>query len=264
MIHRASGRSNGPFVAVNCAALPSELVESELFGHVRGAFTGARADRRGRFVEADQGSIFLDEISEMPAGAQAKILRVIETREVTPVGASRTYSVDCTIIAASNRDLETMAADGSLRQDLLYRLNVVTFHLPPLRERTQDIPLLADHFLARFAGETGSVPKRLERDSLKLLCAYSFPGNIRELKNLMERVNIYCERSVVTVADLKPLLPAAARGGRRSLKEAMAEFEREYLEAAIARHGGNMTEAARELGIERSLLYKKLRRLEEG
>ncbi len=263
MIHRAGPRANGPFVAVNCAAIPAELVESELFGHIRGSFTGARADRKGKFVEADQGSIFLDEISEMPAEAQAKILRVLETRQVTPVGASKTTTVDCTIIAASNRNLERMVAEGTFRQDLLYRLNVVSFTLPPLRERKSDIPLLAAHFLGRFADDTGTAPKQLDSEAMKMLCAYDFPGNIRELKNLMERVSIYCDRAVVTRLDLKPLLPPNAAGNsRRSLKEAVQEFEREYIETAIRRNDGNMTETAKELKVERSLLYKKIKRLE--
>lgn len=263
MIHRAGSRSNGPFVAVNCAALPSELVESELFGHIRGSFTGARADRKGKFIEADLGSIFLDEISEMPSEAQAKILRVIETRQVTPVGSSKTVTVDCTIIAASNRNLEQMVAEGTFRQDLLYRLNVVTFALPPLRERKQDIPLLATHFLARFAEDTGLPAKRLDNEALKFLCSYDFPGNIRELKNLMERVNIYCDAPIITRRDLKPLLPPMRVGKPKALKDALLEFEREYIDAAIRRNDGSMAEAAKELGVERSLLYKKVKRLEE-
>ncbi len=262
MIHRAGSHRDGPFVPVNCAALPSELVESELFGHVKGAFTGASANRQGKFVQADRGSIFLDEISEMPLEAQAKILRVLETREVTPVGSNKTVTVDCTVIAASNRDLQTMIDEKTFREDLLYRLNVVQFNLPPLRDRLSDIPLLAFHFLNKFATESGSPPKKLNEPALSLLQHYKFPGNIRELKNLMERVNIYVDRDTVTSADIKRLMPGRERRDDRTLREAVDDFERDYIEEAIARNDGNISQAAQELGVERSLIYKKLKKNE--
>ncbi|MEW5993582.1 MAG: sigma-54 dependent transcriptional regulator [Candidatus Zixiibacteriota bacterium] len=261
MIHRSSRYSDGPFVAVNCAALPSELVEAELFGHTAGAFTGAGKSRPGRFVQANRGSVFLDEISEMPPDAQAKILRAVETRTITPVGSDKTAPIECNIIAASNRDLERMASEGRFRQDLLYRLNVVQFRLPPLRERREDIPLLAEYFLARFASETKTAVRKLSDDALKLLMSFEFPGNTRELKNLMERVNIYCEGDAVEIEDLESLLPQALPGAPSTLKEAVAEFERQYIKAAVARSKGNVAQAARELGIERSHLYKKTRKL---
>jgi two-component system nitrogen regulation response regulator NtrX len=264
MIHRHSRKADGPFIAVNCAALPSELVESELFGHTAGAFTGASGSRKGRFQEADHGSVLLDEISEMPMDAQAKVLRLIETRQVTPVGSDKTVSIDCNIIAASNKDLGAMAKEGRFREDLLYRLNVVEFRIPSLREHREDIPLLARHFLARFADETGTTQKELSENAIRLLTSHDFPGNIRELKNLMERVNIYCESHRVGVDDIKPLMPRMQTDEIASLKEAVSRFEKDYIESAIAASGGNIAEAARKLGIERSHLYKKLKKHERG
>ena len=261
MIHRHSRNVDGPFIAVNCAALPSELVESELFGHVKGAFTGAANDRAGRFVEADRGTIFLDEISEMPAEAQAKILRVIETRQVTPVGSDKVMTVDCVIIAASNRDLEQMVAVGKFRQDLYYRLNVVTLSLPPLRERPTDIALLAEHFLRRFAVESGVGGKRLEPDAIASLQRLPFRGNVRELKNLIERVNIYCDDLTLSAGDLAPFMPQLPVDEATTLKEAMERSERAHIKAAIDRNAGNVAEAARQLGLERSHLYKKMKKL---
>ncbi|HKK21713.1 MAG TPA: sigma-54 dependent transcriptional regulator, partial [candidate division Zixibacteria bacterium] len=260
MVHRNSRFSSGPFVAVNCAALPADLVESELFGHTAGAFTGAGKARKGRFVEADRGSIFLDEISEMSPDAQAKILRVVEYKAITPVGSDKTTSVDCNIIAASNRDLAGMVSDGSFRQDLLYRLNVVQFQLPPLRERRGDIPLLVDYFLRKFSRETKTPVKKLAPDALSYLKSLKYPGNIRELKNLVERLNIYCADDTIRLTDVKVLMPSYGTSAAQSLKEAVGAFEQEYIEAAIARNDGNMAQAARELGLERSHLYKKVRK----
>ncbi len=263
MLHRASHR-DGAFVAVNCAAIPMDLFESELFGHVKGAFTGATADRKGRFVEADRGSLFLDEITETPPEAQAKLLRALETKHITPVGADREISIDCNLIAASNRDIEKMIAEGAFREDLYYRLNVIQIDLPPLRERPDDIPVLASHFLTRFAGEAGSTIKTLDPGAVELLRKYRFPGNVRELKNLMERVNIYCERDTIRAADLRGLMPPVRESKTRRLKDAVQDFEREYIERAIARNDGNMTETARQLGIERSHLYKKIAKYDKS
>ncbi len=259
-IHRGSLRADGPFVSVNCAALPSELVESELFGHVAGAFTGATRDRSGRFVEADGGTIFLDEIGDMPPAAQAKILRVIENGEVSPVGSDRTTTVNCLIVAATNRPLNELVERGTFRQDLLYRLNVVALSLPPLRERKSDLPVLASFFLRRFAAESGSPVVSLSSDAVKYLMEYSFPGNIRELRNLMERVSIFCSREVADLDDVKPHLSSVATVKPTHLKDAVTRFEQDYIRAAIGRNDGNVTKAARELGIERSLLYKKLKK----
>ena len=260
MIHRFSNNAKGPFVAVNCAALPSELVESELFGHTAGAFTGANKARRGKFSEANGGSIFLDEISEMPLEAQAKILRTVETKMISPVGSDKTDKVNLNIIAATNRNLNQMVAESRFRQDLLYRLNVVTFELPPLRERKDDIPLLCEFFLKQFAFETKTKVKKISTEANSYLMAFHFPGNIRELRNLMERLNIYCEADIIQRADLEELLPFVPKNEAQNLKEAVAAFEQKQIESSIKRNGGNVAKAARELGLERSLLYKKMKK----
>jgi len=260
LIHSRGRYPDGPFVAVNAAALPSELVESELFGHIKGAFTGAGKARKGRFLEAGGGSIFLDEISEMSPEAQAKILRAIETREITPVGSDKPVTFDANIIAASNKDLEKLVADGKFRQDLLYRLNIVQFKIPPLRQRRKDIPLLARHFLKKFSDETGSGIRELADSALDLITGLDFPGNTRELKNLIERINIYCRGSRIEADDIRTLLPQYQTDQPMNLKEAVTEFELNYIKKAIDRHGGNITEAARQLGIERSHLYKKMKK----
>lgn len=263
MIHRFSNNAKGPFVAVNCAALPSELVESELFGHTAGAFTGANKARRGKFAEANGGSIFLDEISEMPLEAQAKILRTVETKMISPVGSDKTDKINLNIIAASNRKLNQMVAEGKFRQDLLYRLNVVTFELPPLRERKEDIPLLCEFFLKQFAYETKTKVKKIAVEAQSYLKAFHFPGNIRELRNLMERLNIYCESDIIQRSDLEELLPYIPKNEAQNLKEAVSAFEQKQIDAAIKRNGGNVAKAARELGLERSLLYKKMKKWEK-
>ena len=265
LIHEQGRHAAGPFVAVNCAALPKELVESELFGHTQGAFTGATHARKGRFLEAHGGTIFLDEIGDMPLEAQAKILRVIESAELSPVGSDKTVPVDCVIIAASNRNLEQLVSEQKFRQDLYYRLNVITIHLPPLRERKDDIALLASYFLNRFAIESGSEAKTLTPDAIAYIQQLPLPGNVRELKNLMERANIYCESSQVTAKEIRALGPRQAiNGANATLKEAVDRFEEEFVRAALARNDGNMAETARQLGVERSHLYKKLKKFEGG
>lgn len=263
LIHQQGRHAAGPFVAVNCAALPKELVESELFGHTQGAFTGATHARKGRFLEANGGTIFLDEIGDMPAEAQAKILRVIETSELSPVGSDKTLPVDCVIIAASNRNLDQLVSEQKFRQDLYYRLNVITIYLPPLRERKDDIALLANYFLNRFALESGIETKSLSQDALAYLQQLPLPGNVRELKNLMERANIYCESQQVTEKELRGMAPThAVNTNAVTLKEAVDRFEEEFIRGALAKNDGNMAETARQLGVERSHLYKKLKRLE--
>lgn len=260
MIHQYSLNSDGPFVSVNCAALPSELVESELFGHTTGAFTGATKDRKGRFVEADGGSIFLDEIGEMSPAAQAKILRVIETNQVTPVGSDKVIDIKINIIAASNKDLKSMISGGNFREDLYFRLNVVQFTVPPLRERKSDIPLLANYFLNRFANETGGKTIKILPEALLLLEDYSFPGNVRELKNSMERLNIYCEKATAELVDIRPLIPGSGAVTIDKLKRATNNFEKAYIELALVQSEGRVAEAARRLGLERSHLYKKMKK----
>lgn len=265
LIHLQSRFSGGSFVAVNCAALPSELVESELFGHRPGAFTGATKSRKGKFLEADNGTIFLDEISEMSLAAQAKILRVLENREITPVGADSPLTIKGNVITASNRDLDAMVKDNQFRQDLFYRLNVVTLTMPPLRERPSDIPLLANHFLSRFAEESGEKPITLSKSALRYLQTLDFPGNVRELRNLMERVNIYCDsdqRDAVNDSAIRALMPLTSNTAHEPLKKATERFEYEYIRAALIRNNDNYAQTARELGLERSHLYKKLKKLE--
>ena len=263
MIHRHSRFPEGPFVAVNCAALPSELIESELFGHTTGAFTGAAKARKGKFVEADNGSILLDEISEMPLEAQAKILRVVETKTVNPIGSNTPIKVECNIIAATNRDLNQLVAEEKFRQDLLYRLNVVQFHIPSLRERKDDIILLSEHFLKQFAVETKTTVKHLSDDAKDVLLAFDFPGNIRELKNLIERINIYCEDKTIRRTDLEEFVPYIPKQKMTNIKKATLEFEAQFIKSAIARNDGNISKAAKELGLERSHLYKKMKKFEK-
>lgn len=262
-IHRFGRRRAGPFVAVNCAAIPPDLLESELFGHERGAFTGAHAARAGAFRDAEGGTIFLDEIGDMGLALQAKLLRVLETREVTPVGG-RGVRIDVRIICATHRDLAAEVAAGRFREDLYFRLNVVPVHLPPLRERLADILPLAEHFLAPFG-------KRLDAQAAARLLAHSWPGNVRELRNAMERVAALDPAPVITAASLA-FLDEGVQAGRREgglslegllampLAEAVAALEREMIRRALAASQGNRAEAARRLGIHRPLLYEKLRR----
>ena len=261
MIHSHSQFAGGPFIAVNCAALPAELVESELFGHTTGAFTGASKARKGKFIEADKGTIFLDEISEMPLEAQAKILRAIETKTIISVGSDKEQNIQCNIIAASNKNLLQLVAEGKFREDLLYRLNVVKFEIPALRERKDDIILLAEYFLQYFAYETKSAVKKLSPEAKLYLQAFDYPGNIRELKNLMERINIYCDSESIKREDITEILPFVPKIENKNLKDAVNAFEKQHIESAIKRHDGNISSTAKELGLERSHLYKKMKKL---
>jgi DNA-binding NtrC family response regulator len=256
-IHRHGRRTAGGFVAVNCAAIPTELLESELFGHALGAFTGARAERSGAFRDAAGGTLFLDEIGDMPLAMQAKILRALQERVVTPVGG-RPIAVDVRIIAASHRDLVAAVREGSFREDLYYRLNVVPIDLPPLRERLSDIVPLAEHFL----GVAGSAAKRLAGDAAARLLAHLWPGNVRELKNAMERVAVLARGDAVVAADLDFLGPARSTAEAEDwtageLPEAVARLEAHMIARTLHETGGNRAEAARRLGIHRQLLYAK-------
>jgi DNA-binding NtrC family response regulator len=259
-VHRHGRRASGSFVAVNCAAIPAELLESEMFGHVRGAFTGALAERNGAFRDAAEGTLFLDEVGDMNLAMQAKILRALQERVVTPVGG-RPLQVDVRVLAATNRDLETAARNGSFREDLFYRLNVVPIHLPPLRERLADIMPLAQHFLYRATDP----PKQLGADAIARLLAYSWPGNVRELRNAIERVAILCRGNVITGSDLSFLSDAAGAQDRNNprdwtegdLPAAVARLEMHMIKRALHEAGENRTEAARRLGIHRQLLYSK-------
>jgi two-component system NtrC family response regulator len=263
-IHRHGRRAARPFVAVNCAAIPGELLESQLFGHVRGAFTGAIADRAGSFREAAGGTLFLDEIGDMDLALQAKLLRVLQDRVVTPLGG-KPVPVDVRIIAATHRDLERAAREGRFREDLFWRLGVVPVALPPLRERLADIVPLAEHFLVLAAG--GGTAKRLAAAAAGKLLAHPWPGNVRELRNAMERVAVLARRPVIGAEDLD-FLQAQPGGGEAAatdwlagdLPGAVARLEAEMIRRALAATQGNRAEAARRLGIHRQFLYEKLKR----
>jgi two-component system nitrogen regulation response regulator NtrX len=268
-IHQLSRRRNGPFVEVNCAAIPEELIESELFGHVRGAFTGAVADRRGKFEAAHGGTIFLDEIGDMSLKTQAKVLRVLQEQVMEAVGGSTRIRVDARVLAATNKDLTAEIRAGRFREDLYFRLNVVPIFVPPLRDRQEDIPLLANHFMAMLAREYGRRPKTFEPDAVVVLQHYPWPGNVRELRNVVERLMIMVPGDRVSSRDLGFLeqgIPTAAGGGAEakpaaltSLHEARDQFERDYILRALAAQHGNMSRTAEVLGIERSNLYRKMR-----
>ncbi len=260
-IHYASPRARGPLVAVNVAALPDTLLESELFGHERGAFTGADRERRGRFELADGGSLFLDEIGDLPRGTQVKLLRVLQEQAFERLGGSRTLRVDVRVLAATNRDLEAMVASGDFRDDLYYRLNVVSIEVPPLRERREDVPALVERFLARFAEENQAPRKTLSREAMDLLLKYHYPGNVRELENLVHRAVVLARGDTITAADLPVHLARPTRQGGGSnaatFVERVSEFERALIVEALERAGGVQTRAARELGMsERHLRYK--------
>ncbi len=262
-IHMSSPRREGPFVRVNCGALAEGVLESELFGHERGAFTGAVKQRMGRFELADGGVLFLDEIADIPASVQVRLLRVLQEREFERVGGEHTLRVDTRVIAATHRDLKVRVAEGRFREDLFYRLYVIPIHLPPLRERKEDIPLLARHFVDRLAEQLGRSPVTLESDALRLLKQYGWPGNVRELENALERAMVLCEHHQITQADLAFLQPAVQSGiplpsGIVPLNEALAELEQALVERAMEQAGGVKTEAARLLGIKASALYYKL------
>jgi two-component system, NtrC family, nitrogen regulation response regulator NtrX len=264
-LHALSRRKNGPFVEVNCAAIPEELIESELFGHVKGAFTGAVADRRGQFEAASGGTIFLDEIADMSLKTQAKVLRVLQEQVIQPVGSHRVVSVDVRVIAATNKDLPAEIRAGRFREDLYFRLAVIPIFVAPLRDRGKDIPLLADHFMATLAAEYGRRPRRLAPEALARLQQYAWPGNVRELRNVIERLLIMVPGDTITAQDLAFLgrdtpteEPPTVDGGL-PLGEARERFEREYILQALAAQQGNISRAADALGVERSNLYKKMR-----
>ena len=267
-IHALSLRRDEPFIEVNCAAIPEELIESELFGHVRGAFTGAVENKRGKFELADGGSLLLDEIGDMSLRTQAKVLRVLQEQTFEPVGGSVSRQVDVRVIAATNKDLEQAIARGSFREDLFFRLNVLPLRVPALRERREDIPALAAPFLSRFAREYGR-KRRLSPAATEALIAYDWPGNVRELRNTLERMVIMTAGEDIGVEDL----PAAVRGGNRgermpwelldgesvTFKEARAAFERHFIARKLKAAGGNVARAAELMGVERSHLYRKIK-----
>ncbi|HET9334736.1 MAG TPA: sigma-54 dependent transcriptional regulator [Gemmatimonadota bacterium] len=273
-LHAESRRAGSPFIALNCSALPGELIESELFGHVKGAFTGADRDRAGVFEAADGGTLFLDEVGDLAPSAQAKLLRAVEERRVTPVGTTASRPVDVRLVAATNRPLDEMAARGEFREDLLYRLQVVTLRLPPLRERRADIPALAVHFVAELAGRYDRPVRSLSAAARRALVAYDWPGNVRELRNVLERAVVLAETEEIDVTALPPRMTGATSAlgpvdaaladlpYTEARDRAMDAFERSFLAAALERHGGNVSATARSLGLHRQSLQKILRRLD--
>ena len=260
-IHYNSPTAEGPFVKFNCAALPESIVESELFGHEKGSFTGAAAMRKGRFELADGGTIFLDEVGELSLSMQAKLLRVLQEKTFERVGGSRPVKVDLRIIAATNRDLVDMVAKGTFREDLYYRLNVFPITIPPLRERGSDIILLADHFVAQYSREGGHDTKRISTPALNMLMAYHWPGNVRELENVIERSVILSEDGVIHGYNLPPSLQTSTETGTSfgcGLEAKIQAVEYEMIVEALKTHGGNTTEAAKELGLTRRILGLRL------
>jgi two-component system, NtrC family, nitrogen regulation response regulator NtrX len=263
-VHALSRRRTGPFVEVNCAAIPEELIESELFGHTKGAFTGAVTDRRGKFELADGGTLFLDEIGDMSLKTQAKVLRALQEQVVEPVGGATSVHVDVRVLAATNKDLTSEIRAGRFREDLYFRLNVIPIFVPPLRERAADVPLLAEHFMAELAREYGRRPKKLDSGAATGLRSYRWPGNVRELRNIIERLMIMVPGDTITLADLGLLdtsVPGRDENGSASmpLHEARERFEREYILKALAAQQGNISRTADVLGVERSNLYRKMR-----
>jgi two-component system, NtrC family, nitrogen regulation response regulator NtrX len=287
-VHRLSGRSRGPFVEVNCAAIPEDLIESELFGHVRGAFTGAAGDRAGRFEQADGGTLFLDEVADMSLKTQARVLRVLQEQRFERVGGTATIRVDVRVLAATNKDLEAEIRQGRFREDLYFRLAVIPLRVPALRERAEDVPALVGHFIALFAHELKQRPKTVDRDAMRLLKEYSWPGNVRELRNQVERMMIMVPGATIGAADLSAAIRGAGGGagggagsgsgagsggaGREaagarapweadyaSLREARGAFEKHFIERKLAELEGNVSRTAQALGLERSNLYRKMR-----
>jgi len=266
-IHMRSRRAKGPFIEVNCAAIPEELIESELFGHMKGAFTGAVSDRRGKFELADGGTLFLDEIADMSVKTQAKVLRALQEQIVEPVGGTSSVKVDVRVIAATNKDLPTEIRAGRFREDLYFRLNVIPIFVPPLRARQSDIPLLAEHFLSGFAREYGRRAKALSAEATAELQRYPWPGNVRELRNLTERLMIMVPGEVIAEGDVAflsrdtvaPVPTEAPEDPLVPLHDARDRFEQQYILRALAAQQGNISRTAEVLGVERSNLYRKMK-----
>jgi two-component system, NtrC family, nitrogen regulation response regulator NtrX len=266
-LHDASPRRNRPFIEVNCAAIPSELIESELFGHMKGSFTGAFADRAGKFEQADGGTLFLDEVGDMSLSAQAKLLRVLQEGVVTRIGGSKSIQVDVRVLAATNKDLDSEIAEGRFREDLLYRLNVVPIEVPPLRDRREDIPALVAHFAEQLSASAGVPGRKFADDAVRRLQSRAWPGNIRELRNAVERALILASGKMVTAADIDQLLPSAGTGpgaaeapGSQTFETFKQEAERNFLVQQLREHDWNVSETARVLKMPRSNLYKKIER----
>lgn len=265
-IHRRSERAEGPFVEVNCAAIPDTLIESELFGHEKGAFTGAFSQRRGKFEQADGGTLFLDEVADMSLAAQAKVLRAIQEMAFQRIGGEKTIHVDVRLIVATNKDIQEEVRAGNFREDLFFRLNVIPIEVPPLRERIEDIPLLVTHFLSLYTSD--DEPRRFSEEAIARLCEHSWPGNVRELKNFVERISIMCGNEVISEADVAEYLDQGPRGGdeplnsylEMGLTEARDAFERDYLVRKLEENGNNISQTAQQLGIYPSNLHAKIKK----
>jgi two-component system nitrogen regulation response regulator NtrX len=260
-LHRMSPRADQPFIDVNCAAIPEELIESELFGHRKGAFTGAIDDRKGKFELADGGTLFLDEVGDMSLKTQAKVLRVLQEQTFQRVGGQQTVRVDVRVLAATNKSLETEIANGTFRSDLYYRLNVIPIEVPPLRARGNDIVLLAEHFLRRFAAEAAQPKKKLSAGAVSKLKGYHWPGNVRELRNVIERLAILLPGDAIEAEDIQLGTRVEAPpeiASNLPLKDARDEFEKQYILARLREYAGNVSRTADALGVERSNLYRKL------
>jgi two-component system nitrogen regulation response regulator NtrX len=265
LIHEHSPRRNKRFVEINCAAIPDDLMESELFGYVKGAFTNAFKDKKGKLLLADGGTLFLDEIGDMSLKTQSKLLRVVEEQKFEPLGSTESISIDTRIIAATNKDLRKEIEKGNFREDLFFRINVIPFYIPPLRERKEDIPLLVNYYLEFFSTEYGKKLKKISPSAMKLLVDYKWPGNVRELKNLIERLVIMVPKDIIEPSDLS--LTMVAFPSRESLiikdygsfQEAKEAFEKEFIQRKLKEHNWNITKTSEELKIERSHLYKKIK-----
>ena len=260
LLHEHSSRVEKPFVEMNCAAIPQELIESEMFGHEKGSFTGAFERKKGKFELADEGTLFLDEVGDMSLTTQSKVLRVMETQEFQRVGGNKNIKVDVRIIAATNKDLIEEAKKGNFREDLLYRLNVIPISVPPLRERKEDIPAIVEHFLSYFAEEYGQKPKTITEDGLKALESYEWPGNIRELRNMIERLVIMTPSNMITAKNI--MMISAARSDYfvfNTLKEARDSFEKDFIIKKLEENNWNISKTAEILEIERSNLHRKLK-----
>jgi len=261
-IHKLSPRKNGPYVVVNCAAIPENLLESELFGHRKGAFTGALKDKKGRIEIADGGTLFLDEIGSLSPSLQAKLLRFLETKEIQPLGSEETLRVNVRVIAATNQDLRKKVEEGNFREDLFYRLNVFPIYIPPLRERKEDIPLLANYFLKIYSKKMNKKIEKIEDGAMELLLKYSWPGNVRELENVIERCVVLADSPIVS-KEFLPLITTSQEitGPYQERKKRLLEnFEREYFKELLQKHNGIISKVAKEAGIDRKNLYLKLKK----
>jgi two-component system nitrogen regulation response regulator NtrX len=269
-IHARSARASGPFVELNCAAIPESLIESELFGHEKGAFTNALQRRRGKVETADHGTLFLDEIADMSMMTQAKVLRVLQEMRFERVGGEESLTVDVRVISATNKDIGAEIAQGRFREDLFFRINVVPIRVPPLRDRLEDLPALVTYFMEKFKRPSAQEPRKVSPEGMQVLGGYHWPGNIRELKNFVERVNIMTEEAVITAASVKSFLGAAAPAeassalsvyGGMTLSEARDSFERELIAERLRENGGNVSRTADALGVYASNLHSKMKKL---